>query len=150
LCKSKFSVCFVVLALMALAISACSSTPTKVYRTLLNGKSVVPDTLKATVLEGQPRIEFDLTDEGGKILGDYSETHKGQYTAITLNGQVLSCAKIASSFRGGGLAITGSFTSEAAKDMVATINKYPELLEIVDAEDSALELNEIIKTTGMH
>jgi preprotein translocase subunit SecD len=94
------------------------TTPTeKIYRTILTGKN-----LKGATVEfdstGAPTIGFELTDEGGRIFGEFTAANIGRYLAIALDKEIISCPVINSAIPGGRGVIQGKFTVEEAKATV--------------------------------
>jgi preprotein translocase subunit SecD len=98
---------------------------------------IIPDRVFPTILQGRhlsnadvgfdefnrPQIHFTLTDEGAQIFGTHTQTHVGQYLAITMDKRVLSSPVIQSPILGGSGVINGRFTLDEARNLVIQL-KY--------------------------
>jgi protein-export membrane protein SecD len=83
-------------------------------------------------------INFELTDDGGTIFGDYTEAHVGEPLAIVLDGRVLSIPFIQSRLETQG-SITGNFTQEEAERLAAQLQAGALQLPLTLASVSTVE-----------
>ncbi|MGE5263299.1 MAG: protein translocase subunit SecD [Acidobacteriota bacterium] len=117
-------------------------TPT-VYRTVMTGKYLQNASVAFQQTTNQPYIAFTLTDDGGKIFGDYTSKNVNKYLAITLDKRVISSPVIKSAITQGSGIIEGRFTLQEAQNLVIQL-KYgalPVPLKVV-------QFNEIGPTLG--
>lgn len=94
-----------------------------VHRTvLLSSRDVAQASLAADGL-GHVAIAINLTDDGATKLSQVTERHQGKRLAIIVDDRVLSAPKIVARIEKQAL-ITGDFTEEEAKRIVAAINSH--------------------------
>lgn len=96
---------------------------------------------------GQPAVAFELDDEAGKLFGDYTRDHVGDYFAIVLDATVISAPSIRSAITGGSGIITTGTGAQAVKEMkeLVTILQYGSLpfpIQAVQAEEINATLGE--------
>lgn len=65
---------------------------------------------------GQPSVHFNLTGEGGRRFGTFTQAHIGDNLAVVLDNKVQEVAVIKSQIRDSG-EITGRFTEQEGKDL---------------------------------
>lgn len=83
----------------------------------------------------QPYIAFSLTQDGGKIFGDYTTNNVGRFLAITIDKKVISSPVIKSAITGGSGIIEGQFTLDQANSLAIQL-KYGALpipLKVVES-----------------
>jgi preprotein translocase subunit SecD len=117
-------------------------TPT-IYRTVMTGKYLQNASVAFQQTTNQPYIAFTLTDDGGKIFGDYTSKNVNKYLAITLDKHVISSPVIKSAITQGSGIIEGRFSLQEAQNLVIQL-KYGALpipLKVV-------QYNEIGPTLG--
>ncbi|MFZ3342168.1 MAG: protein translocase subunit SecD [Terriglobales bacterium] len=68
----------------------------------------------------QPRVNFILTDEGGRKFYNFTSAHVGEGLAVVLDNKVVEVANIREPIRDQG-EISGGFTEESAKDLALTL-----------------------------
>jgi preprotein translocase subunit SecD len=102
--------------------STAAAAPT-VYRTVMTGKYLTTASVAFASTTNQPYISFALTDDGGKIFGDYTTKNVGKYLAITIDKTVISSPVIKSAITGGSGIIEGQFTLDEATNLVVQL-KY--------------------------
>lgn len=66
---------------------------------------------------GRYQVLFALTDEGKKVLSEYTASNVGHYLGIVIDKVVLSSPKVSSPITDGQGAISGSFTKEEAESL---------------------------------
>ena len=76
--------------------------------------------------DGQWRVTFETTGEGGKQLAALSQKYIGKQVAIELDGEVVSAPQFNDAITGGKGEISGSFTESEAKDL-ALVLRYGSL-----------------------
>jgi preprotein translocase subunit SecD len=96
-------------------------TPT--YRTVMTGAQLRTASVAFQQTTNQPYIQFSLTDDGGKIFGDYTSKNVNKYLAITMDKRVISSPIIKSAITGGSGIIEGKFTLDEATRLVVQL-KY--------------------------
>jgi preprotein translocase subunit SecD len=114
-----------------------------VYTTVMTGKHLSSAEVGFNQTS-QPQINFKMTSEGAKLLGDYSSTHVGQYMAIVMDGKVISCPVINSAITGGDGIIEGKFTLPEVQSLVIQL-KYGALpipLKVVENRNVGATLGE--------
>ncbi len=104
-------------------VTATTPVTTTVYRTVMTGKDLKSASVAFQQTTNQPYIQFTLSDEGGKIFGDYTSKNVGKYLAITMDKQVISSPVIRSAITGGSGIIEGQFTLDEANRLVLQL-KY--------------------------
>ena len=70
----------------------------------------------------RPAIDFSFDGEGSKKFGKATSDNIGKQFAIILDGQVVSAPRIDGPITGGHGQITGSFTPQAASELVNVLN----------------------------
>ena len=65
---------------------------------------------------GQPIVNFQLTNDGGRRFGVFTGNHVGDYLAVVLDNRVREVARINSQIQDSGM-IEGGFTEQSAKDL---------------------------------
>jgi preprotein translocase subunit SecD len=111
-------------AATAAAGSAASPTPTgpnKVFHTVMTGTALSGAQAGRNPTTGEYLVQFQLTNEGSKIFGDYTSSHVGGYLAIVLDNKVISAPRINSAIVGGSGEITGSFTQQEANNLAVQL-----------------------------
>jgi len=104
-----------------------------VFKTVMTGRELKNAAVSLDQY-GAPTISFELTDEGGKLFGAYTQAHVGDILAIVLDNVVLSAPRIQSVIPDGRGEITGRFTRDEA-DSLAVQMRYGSLpvpLEVVN------------------
>ncbi|MGM0508527.1 MAG: protein translocase subunit SecD [Fusobacteriota bacterium] len=112
------------------AIDLIGKTALLEFRLLENGKLGEPlltgkELKKATVSFdniGRPQIGFELTVKGAKVFANITGENIGKQLAITLDGKQQTAPTIQSEIPGGKGVITGSYTTEEAKNLAALLN----------------------------
>ncbi len=70
---------------------------------------------------GQPDVQFSLTNEGGRKFGNFTGAHVGDYLAVVLDNRVREVARINEQIHDQGR-ITGGFSSDTARDLALVLN----------------------------
>ena len=99
-------------------------TPT--YRTVMTGKDLKTAAVAFAQQTNTPYISFQLSDDGGKIFGDYTSKNVNKYLAITMDKIVISSPVIKSAITGGSGIIEGKFTLDEANRLAIQL-KYGSL-----------------------
>ena len=111
---------------LAAAGAVPSPTPApQVFSSIIQGKHVRTADVGFDEFS-RPEVRFTLTDEGGKLFGDFTTANVGRYLAIVLDKRVLSAPQIQSAITGGSGRITGGptgFRLEEAQQIVIQL-KY--------------------------
>ena len=103
-------------------LTSTAQAPT-VYRTVMTGKYLNTASVAFAQTTNQPYISFSLTDDGGKIFGDYTTKNVNKYLAITIDKTVISSPVIKNAITGGSGIIEGQFTLDEANNLVIQL-KY--------------------------
>jgi preprotein translocase subunit SecD len=102
------------------AIPTAEPTPSgPVYHTVMTG--VALRNAVVSTQTGQVVVDFELTDEGSRIFGDFTSQHVGEILAIVLDKTVISSPRIDSAITEGRGTITGSFTLESANKLAVQL-----------------------------
>ncbi|MGE5546367.1 MAG: protein translocase subunit SecD [Solirubrobacterales bacterium] len=72
---------------------------------------------QVTFQDGRPVVSFKFNTQGGKKFGDTTRENVGKMLAIVLDDKVISAPRVNEPILGGSGIISGSFTSEQAKDL---------------------------------
>lgn len=99
---------------------------TPVYRTVMTGKDLKTAAVAFAQQTNTPYISFQLSDDGGKIFGDYTSKNVNKYLAITMDKIVISSPVIKSAITGGSGIIEGRFTLDEATRLAIQL-KYGSL-----------------------
>lgn len=116
-------------------VTTTAPVTSTVFRTVMTGKYLSGAQVSFQQTTNQPYISFTLTDEGGKIFGDYTSKNVGKYLAIVLDKRVISSPVIKSAITGGSGIIEGQFTLPEAQNLVVQL-KYGALpipLKVVES-----------------
>jgi preprotein translocase subunit SecD len=99
--------------------------PDTVFKTIMTGRELKNASISLDQY-GAPAISFELTDEGAKIFGAYTQAHVNDILAIVLDNVVLSAPRIQTAIPDGRGEITGKFTRDEA-DSLAVQMRYGSL-----------------------
>ncbi len=70
---------------------------------------------------GQPDVQFSLTNEGGRKFANFTGSHVGDYLAVVLDNKVREVATIKEQIHDQGR-ISGGFSTDTAKDLALVLN----------------------------
>ncbi len=115
-----------------------------VYHTILTGADLKNVGVEMYEQRNTPVIAFQMTTEGGQIFAEHTRTHVGQFLALVLDGEVISCPVINTAITNGEGVIEGSFTIESANALAVQL-KYGSLpipLKIVEYKKVGATLGE--------
>lgn len=87
--------------------------------------------------DGSPKVNFQMTDEGGKKFGEITTANQNKQLAIVLDYVVESYPNIKEPITNGTGEITGNFTDQEAKDLVIVLNTgaLPVELKLLTEQD---------------
>ncbi len=88
----------------------------------LTGKDLSQATVQFDQQSGNPEILLQFNSEGTKLFADITSRNIGKTVAIYLDGTPLSTPTVQSAITDGKAVITGQFTVQDAKDLVARLN----------------------------
>ncbi|MBI2673887.1 MAG: protein translocase subunit SecD [Candidatus Zambryskibacteria bacterium] len=71
---------------------------------------------------GAPLVGLEFDKHGGELFAKITREHKSEILAILLDGKIISAPVIVDEISDGEAQITGSFTSEEAKNLVRNLN----------------------------
>ncbi len=120
----------------------------RIYRTVMNGKLIQTAQVAFNSATNQPYIQFTLTDAGTKIFAGFTANNIGKFLAIVANKKVISSPRVNSAITQGSGIIEGRFTRDEAIDLAMILKNCAELVEFVDAGETALIEGDVIQTTG--
>ncbi|MBI5304797.1 MAG: protein translocase subunit SecD [Chloroflexi bacterium] len=116
-------------------VTATAPLTATVYRTVMTGRELRTASVQFGQTINQPYIDFSLSDDGGKIFGDYTTKNVNKYLAITIDKRVISSPIIKSAITEGKGIIEGQFTLDEAQRLVVQL-KYgalPVALKVVES-----------------
>lgn len=122
----------------------------KVYPTVLTGRR-----LRTAQVEfdqrGLPIIAFELDSEGAQIFAEHTANNVGNFMAIVMDKEVISCPRIQSPIPDGRGQITGEFSVEEAQSMALQLRygALPVPLEVVDTRAVGATLGEVAVETSI-
>jgi RNA polymerase sigma factor (sigma-70 family) len=90
---------------------------------LLDYTAVRSATVTRNASSGAPEINVEFSPEGKELFAAITRENISRRLAIVLDGHLYSAPVIRSEISGGQAQITGSFTEEEAKELVARINE---------------------------
>jgi preprotein translocase subunit SecD len=90
---------------------------------LLDYTAVRSATITKNASSGAPEINVEFSPEGKALFAAITKENISRRLAIVLDGHLYSAPVIRSEISGGQAQITGSFTEEEAKELVAKINE---------------------------
>lgn len=107
--------------------------------TSLTGKDLQKSSVGFSSQNGQPEINLQFTEEGGKKFGEITGRNVGKPLAIFLDGIPLTTPTVQQAITDGRAVINGSYTIEEAKNMVITLNAgaLPVPIEIIQQQNIA-------------
>ncbi|MGB8275379.1 MAG: protein translocase subunit SecD [Alphaproteobacteria bacterium] len=97
-----------------------------------------------TFEQGRPVVSFRFDTLGGKMFGDATRENVGKQLAIVLDGKVISAPVIREPILGGNGIISGSFTTEEAKDLALLLRAgaLPAPLTVIEERSVGPSLGE--------
>ena len=88
----------------------------------LTGKDVKKATVTFDPQTGQPQVALEFTKEGGKMFASITKENIQKQVGIFLDDILISAPTVQQEIRDGNAVISGSFTSEDAKQLAVAIN----------------------------
>jgi SecD/SecF fusion protein len=83
----------------------------------LTGKNIKRAMMIRNYITGEPEINFELDNEGGRLFAEVTRENIGQRLAIILDGELYSAPVIQGEIPSGRGQITGSFTDQEALEL---------------------------------
>lgn len=107
--------------------------------TNLSGKDLLKSSVGFSTQNGQPEINLQFTEEGGKKFAEITGRNVGKPLAIFLDGIPLTTPTVQQQISDGRAVINGQYTVEEAKNMVITLNAgaLPVPIEIIKQQNIA-------------
>ncbi len=120
-------------------VATDSPTYADLKPTGLTGKDLKKSSVGFDSQNGQPQINLQFTEEGGKKFGEITSRNIGKPVWILLDGQVLTYPTVQQAILDGNAVINGQFTLDEAKNMVITLNAgaLPVPIEIIKQQNIA-------------
>lgn len=119
--------------------------------TQLTGRYLTKANVAFNTQTGQPYVELQFNDEGGKIFADMTKANVGKTIAIYLDGQPISQPTVQGEITGGKAQITGGFTPAEAKQLAGRMNSgaLPIPIELIATNKIGATLGEGALTKGV-
>ncbi len=106
----------------------------RTYHTVMTGAMLRTAMVGQDPDTGEFVVNFELTDEGAQIFGEYTTAHVGDYLGILLDKEVISIPIIRDPITTGRGSISGNFTLDSANRLAIQL-KYGALpIPLVEAE----------------
>ena len=102
--------------------STGTSTPPNFIQTELTGRYITGAQLTFDPTTQQPEVSIAFNDEGAKIFEEITEANVGRPLAIFLDGIPIEAPTVQEKISGGRAVISGRFTLEEARQLVARFN----------------------------
>lgn len=102
-------------------------------KTQLTGKDLKRASVVFDKTSGQPQVQLQFSDQGGKYFADITKRNVGKPVAIALDDQVISAPIVQAEIANGTAVISGTFTPEIAKNLAIALNAgaLPAPLEVI-------------------
>lgn len=102
----------------------------------LNGKYLQQTRLVFAQGSQEPIVELHFNDEGAKLFAQITKDNVGKVVAIYLDGQVISAPVVRDTITTGTAEISGGFTPEEARALVASLNSgaLPVPIKLISTE----------------
>jgi len=106
---------------------------TNPQKTQLTGKELQRATVVFDPTSGQPQVQLQFSEQGGKYFADITKRNVGKVVAIALDDQVVSAPVVQSEIVNGTAVISGAFTPDIAKNLAIALNAgaLPAPLEVI-------------------
>ncbi|MDP3987967.1 MAG: protein translocase subunit SecD [Candidatus Levybacteria bacterium] len=91
-------------------------------KTDLTGSDLEQSTVGFDQNTAKPQVQLSFTSEGSKKFAEITKRNVGKVVAIALDNQVIEAPRVNEPILTGNAVITGSFTTETAKDLVIQLN----------------------------
>lgn len=100
---------------------------------------------------GKPQVNLTFTSEGGKKFGDITKRNVGKIVAIALDNIVVEAPRVSEPIYGGNAQITGSFTTDEAKNLMIQLNAgaLPVSLSVLQQQTIGATLGESSLTKSL-
>lgn len=100
-----------------------TTTPQASFKpTELTGRYVEGAQLVLDQITGQPQISLVFNDEGATLFEEITRKNVGKQIAVFLDNELITAPVVQEPISGGRAQITGSFTQQDARDLVARFN----------------------------
>jgi preprotein translocase subunit SecD len=102
-------------------------------------------------LAGEPIVQLSFNSQGRDLFAKITREHKGEVLAIFLDGAPISSPVIRDEIADGKATISGSFTTQEAKDLVRNLNygALPVPIQLVSTETVGPSLGQTAATSGV-
>ncbi len=101
--------------------------------TKLTGKDLQKATVVFDQTTGKPQVQIQFTGQGTRYFDEITKRNIGKVVAIVLDSQVISAPVVQTEIANGTAVITGSFTTDVAKNLSIALNAgaLPAPLEVI-------------------
>lgn len=106
----------------------------RTYHTVMTGAMLRTAFVSQDPTTGEYVVNFELTDEGAQIFGDYTNAHIGGRLGILLDKKVISIPIISEPITTGRGSIKGDFTNESANQLAIQLRYGALPIPLVEAE----------------
>lgn len=102
-------------------------------KTQLTGKDLQRASVVFDQTSGQPQVQLQFSNQGGKYFADITKRNVGKVVAIALDDQIISAPVVQSEIVNGTAVISGTFTPDIAKNLAIALNAgaLPAPLEVI-------------------
>lgn len=83
----------------------------------LDGSHIKSAEVRADQFTNQPEVCFNLDTDGAVLFGEFTQAHIGENLAIVSDNKIKSNARIQSAITGGGVSLSGGFSTEEAQNI---------------------------------
>jgi SecD/SecF fusion protein len=111
-------------------------------RVMLEGERLSDASASFDQRTGEPIVQFRLDGQGAKRFGEITRANVGKPFAIVLDGRVLSAPVIREPITGGAGQISGSFTTQGARDLAVLLRAgaLPAPLQVLEERTVGADL----------
>ncbi|NLC93759.1 MAG: protein translocase subunit SecD [Treponema sp.] len=83
----------------------------------LDGSHIKSAEVRADQFTNQPEVCINLDTDGAVLFGEFTQAHIGENLAIVSDNKIKSNARIQSAITGGGVSLSGGFSTEEAQNI---------------------------------
>ena len=111
-------------------------------RVILEGERLSDASASFDQRTGEPIVQFRFDSQGGKRFAEITRANVGKPFAIVLDGRVLSAPVIREAITGGAGQISGSFTTQGARDLAVLLRAgaLPAPLQVLEERTVGADL----------
>lgn len=91
-------------------------------QTNLTGSDLASSVVSFDTNTGQPQVQLNFTPDGSKKFAEITKRNTGKIVAIVLDNQIIEAPRVNEPITGGNAVISGSFTTDQAKQLSIQLN----------------------------